>query len=246
MKPGSPAGKIGFQPFDTSDVGCSDDVRALVDHAPVPRAFPPPPPEPPAIPLVEDFELTEVGERAAGFTTYEDAEVPEATARVTDETAGSGARSLKLTDLPGQKNSWDPHIFYTANFRQGMVTGSFDLRVEEGVGFFHEWRTPGNPYIAGPTLRIGGDGMLRAKDTDLTLIPFGEWVHIAITCGVGDSAAGDYTVTVTLPGEEPITFEGLKCSPDFDRLSWFGFVCEGTAPGIFYLDNITLGESKEE
>jgi hypothetical protein len=241
LKPGSPAAKIGFEPFDVTGFGRQGQRAAGPDWPPVPQAYPPPPPEPPAIPLEEDFEVTEVGGKIAGFQTHE--ENDQATARVTDETAASGERSLKFVDLPGQEHNFNPHIYCTTNFASGVMVGSFDLRMEAGARFFHEWRTADRPYKVGPSLRIGTDSVLKANGTDLVPIPQGTWVHFEITCGLGDDADGTYDLAVRLPGDEqPQRWTELECDPEFTALRWFGFVAEGVEEGVFYLDNVRLGQ----
>jgi len=243
LQAGSPAEEIGFEPFEPREAGREAGATQWPERPGVPRAFPPPPPERPNIPLIEDLEVTQVGGRVPGFHTAEDPDIKLATARVTDETAASGKHSLKFTDLPGQAHNYNPHAYYATSFASGMVAGSFDLRIEEGIQFCHEWRTYGHPYINGPSLRVI-EGVLHAEGEPLTTIPIGEWVHIEVTCGVGEDATGEYTLSVSFPGEEPQQWTSLQCDPAFDRLSWFGFIAEGTQAGVFYLDNIRLGPHK--
>ena len=239
LRPGSPAEKIGFVPFDTADVG-RPAAATRRELAPAPRAFPPPPEAAPVMALEEDFELSPVGAKVAGFTTYEDDDIKEAVARVTDETANSGTRCLKFVDLPGQEQSFNPHIFHSTYISQGAIEGSFALRMDENGALSHEWRTGGHPYVAGPSLRVGADGILRAAGQDLTSLPQGEWAAITITCGVGNDADGTWNLTVRLPGEDVREWPDLPCDAQFTHLNWFGFVAEGVDPGVFYLDDIEL------
>ncbi len=245
LRPGSPAEKIGFVPFDYAQAGRTAAATQW-DYAAVSPAFPTPPADAPSLPFFEDFELAAVGDKAPGFTTYEDADLKEATARVTDETAASGSQSLKLTDMPGQKNTWDPHVTHTRGHGEGLTRGSFDVRLEDAIVFYHEWRTPGHPYISGPSLRVRGDRMLRANDQDLALVPVGEWFHIEITCELGDRAIGEYSLTLTLPGEAPQQWDALPCSPEFTNMGWYGFCCEATDAGTMYLDNIRIERPDDE
>ncbi len=236
LKPGSPALKIGFVPFDLSGVGRLTPPSEPL--TPAPRAFPPKPiPQPKAID--EDFEELAVGDKAPDVTAYEEGE---ATIRVTDETAASGKHSLKFIDLPGQKVNWDPHMFYSPNFAQGMVEGSFDLRLEANIQFVHEWRTyPGGQYLVGPSLWIYPDGSVKSFGKDLFKVPFGVWVHFDIVCGVGDQATAKWNLTATWPGQpEPLRLRGLPCDPAFKRLDWYGFTANGVEKATFYLDNIKL------
>jgi hypothetical protein len=240
LKPDSAALKVGFEPFDTTDFGRQGPARGA-DRPPVPQAYPPPPPVPPPMPLEDDFELTPVGGKIAAFRTHEENE--QAVVRVTDETAASGAQSLKFVDMPGQEHSFNPHIYYTTSFTSGVLEGAFDLRMEPNAAFYHEWRTAGQPYKVGPSLRIGADGVLWANGQELVPVPQGIWVRFEIVCGVGDDADGTYDLAVQLPGdEEPQRWTDLECSPEFSALQWFGFVSEGVEAAVFYLDNVKLGQ----
>ena len=72
-KPGSPAAKVGFQPFDYSKAGVygAPEWIALakaVEYPPVEFAPPPPPPLP--LTFREDFEAAPVGSPASYATTH--------------------------------------------------------------------------------------------------------------------------------------------------------------------------------
>ena len=242
LKPGSPADKIGFQPIDVSQIGrlpvAGMQQTAIRD---VPRAYPPPPPPPPPQPIMEDFEDVPVGEKPPGAVVSEDTGVMEAVVRVTDETAASGKRCLKFSDAPGQKHPWDPHIWYEPRFKEGLLEGRFALRLEQGAIFSHEWRTAGNPYHTGPSLRVDGEGNLTAGGKKLLQIPLGKWVKFEIVAGLGTEAKAKWDLAVTLPdAKDPQRFAGLPCSPDFKSLFWYGFVSDAIAKTVFYVDDIQL------
>ncbi len=238
LRPGSPAARIGFQPFDISGAGRRTKPAARVKKAA--RAFPPPPPPPPPQPISEDFEETPVGGKAIGATTHEENE--KATIRVTEETAAAGGkRSLKFTDAGGQQNRFNPHLHYQPTFATGTLEGRFAIRWERGAVFYHEWRDAASPYHVGPSIRIQADGTLLAGDKALTQLPHGSWIRLEIVCGLGADAKGTYDLTVVLPGRTPPQrYRNLPCSPEFKTLRWYGFVADADGPGIFYLDNIEL------
>ena len=59
---------------------------------------------------------------------------------VTDEQAATGRRCLKIVDASGLTHVFNPHLYYTPRFREGRATLRFDLRLEKGAVFAHEWR----------------------------------------------------------------------------------------------------------
>jgi hypothetical protein len=240
LKPGSPALEMGFVPLTPEDAGCRlpDDLVAGLPE--LPRAFPPPEPVP-AISIAEDFEACEVGTKAPGAATLEDEVVKEATARVTDVTAASGSRSLHMHDLPVTKDPWNPHMYYQPGYKEGVLEEHFDLRADTPDGWYHEWRTGGNPYIVGPSLHLIG-GWLVCGERRIAEVPLGQWVGVDITCGVGPQCDGTWQIRVTLPGgAAPVEVTGLPCSPSLTDLTWWGFSCDGNAEADYYLDNLTLG-----
>lgn len=257
LKPGSPALKLGFVPLDLANVGVrkAEATGVLTAWLPayrvgvvaslVHRAFPPKPLPPPPAPIADGFEDTPVGQKAAGAVTSEDGAVPTAAIRVTDTTAASGKRALKFSDAPGQRNGFDPHLYYEPRFTAGMITGSFALRLEPGAVLMHEWRTAGHPYHTGPSLRVEGDGRLTAGGKELLRIPTGQWVSLTITTGLGPEANGTWTLAVTLAGaKEAQRFPGLPCSRDFRALGWLGFVSDATQAATFLVDDIALGPAR--
>ena len=234
LKPGSPAAKIGFKPWDYSKAG------RLTHHAftkPWPAVYAPATPPPPA-PVNDDFEDARVGGKPSFGTALEDSTT--ASLRVTDETAATGRQSLKFTDAAGQKNFYNPHLFYNPGYDQGTARVSFDLRLEAGSPFEHAWRDGGQPWKTGPTLAFGADGWLSVQGTKLLEIPRGVWVHYQIDCALGDRADGSFSLSVTLPGQQPKRFAKLHCDDGFRKLAWCGFVSVADGPAAIYLDNLAI------
>ena len=61
---------------------------------------------------------------------------------------------------------------------------------------------------------------------------------------LGAQSTGTWDLIVTLPGESPRRFAGLKNgSPDWKTLHWFGFCSTADAKTVFYLDNLMLTNS---
>lgn len=236
----SPALELGFRAIDTGRAGLVGP-REWID---LPRRIKRPPVRLDALPapepqLIDDgFEHTPVGATADFATTH--GETAEATIRVTDERAASGARSLKFTDAPGLDQPWNPHMYYMPRLAEGLADLSFDLWLEPGAMVWHEWRDGATPFRVGPSLSVDAEGRLSAGDRALMTLPTGEWISFRIVCGLGRQATGRWDLTVTPSGAESRRFKGLPCNPDMKRLDWLGFVSNATDHAVFYLDNVRL------
>ncbi|HUT95064.1 MAG TPA: right-handed parallel beta-helix repeat-containing protein [Thermoguttaceae bacterium] len=241
LKPESPALKMGFEPFDTGEVGLYGEpewvelpkeiVRKPLDLPPVAHRGPQP--------IDEGFEQTPLGEPAAMATTS--GEGQGGSIRVTDETAAGGKRSLKLTDAPGLEYTWQPHLYYHPQFRRGTARLTYAVRLEPGAILVNEWRDTAQPYRVGPSIQIDADGQLTANRMPLVKVPLGEWIRIEIRAPLGKEATGTYQLTVTAPGQEPKKFEGLAVgNPDWRSLRWLGFIGVADAKTAIYLDDVKL------
>ncbi len=112
------------------------------------KIAPPAPPEPP-LKLSENFEVLPVG--FDGIDAVLNTEKRKLIF-VTDETAASGKRSLKIVDAADLDKSYTPHFYYAPHHSSGTTRCTFALRVEEGAEFYHEWRDKNAPYFVGPSL----------------------------------------------------------------------------------------------
>lgn len=239
LKPDSPALKLGFKPIDISKIGLYGDPEwtALPKTANRAAFVFPPPPEPEAI--KDSFEETSVGAKPQHAVTHE--ETAEATIRVTDQKAAAGKRSLKFTDKPGQKKSYNPHMYYRPNLRTGVAVGTFSLYLEPNATLYHEWRDSRQPYRVGPSVWFAADGTLKVANKPLMKIPAGKWAQFEIRCGLGKNATGTFDLVVTVAGQQPKKFEKLACgNPKFRQFTWCGFIAEGQANSVFYLDDVNI------
>jgi len=247
LQPDSPAAKVGFKPFDFTRAGVYGDptwkAKAGEVRYPAVRFAPEPPPAPPLV-IKDDFETP----RPAG--TVPDAQVAVEgkgdQVAVTDETAAGGKHSLKLVDAPGMQWAFNPHFYYVPRHVEGVTRLGFDLRVEPGTVVHHEWRDDASPYQVGPTLWVR-DGKLIAAGREVMAVPAGVWVHFDLQAGMGPQTTGTWDLAVTLPGEQPKVFKGLRSgSPGWKKLDWLGFCSLATEKTVFYLDNIELTSSAAE
>jgi hypothetical protein len=241
LKPGSPATRIGFKPFDPSKAGVYGNPvwvkKALAVTYP-PMEWAPAPLPPPPLRLEEGFEKTNPG----GTPRHAHLHVENKgdSIAVTEEVAASGRRSLKITDTQGLRARFNPHFYYTPEHREGRTRFAFDLRVEEGVQFFHEWRDRNSPYRVGPSLTIV-DGKLRAAGNELLAVPTGEWIRVEIRARLGGSSTGTWDLLVTIPGQASKEFPKLKnAHAEWKTLEWLGFVSNADARTVYYLDNLVL------
>jgi hypothetical protein len=240
LKENSPALRLGFKPFDYSEAGLYGEAEWVSKPRKITRTSFTPPPVPKPRRIEDEFEDTSLGAVALGAHSSEEGA---GKIRVVDTVAGAGARSLKFTDAPGLKVSFNPHLYYTPNLRHGTAQGEFMIRLEPGAEFYHEWRDNRNPYQVGPSLWFQ-DGKLNVGGKELAEIPTDTWVKITICCPLGNQADGAYSLRLELPGQAPVQFDNLRCgTPTFRRLDWFGFVSNATETVAVYLDNVKV-ESK--
>ncbi|MFZ5832748.1 MAG: right-handed parallel beta-helix repeat-containing protein [Planctomycetota bacterium] len=246
LQPDSPAFQVGFEPFPLTGFGLYGDPAWVERPLKVKRPeFVLPPTAAPQSNAIDDgFEEAAVGGLAAQAKTL--GEEGDATLRVTDATAASGKHSLKFVDAANLSRDYHPYLYYTLNWRQGMLRAAFDVRRGNGYALRHEWRDDGKPYHVGPSVLFDSDGSIKVGKRTLLKIPADQWARIEILCGVGEKGTGMFDLTVTLPGRKPQRFDDLPCgSREFRRLQWFGFSSTGNQPAELHLDNLKLDEVKQ-
>lgn len=237
----SPALKLGFVPIDLREVGLTGPPELVARARAIKRAPVVFPARPEVKPMSVDdgFETSALRTTATGATTW--GETAEATIRVTDETAATGARSLKFTDAPGVDQPYNPHLWYNPYHKTGVTHLHFALRFEPGAKFAHEWREwYSDPFHSGPSLKVTPDGKLMARETELMDLPASTWIAFDISFGLGPQATGRYQLTVTLPGSAPRVFRDLPCDPEMKELTWIGFISDATDHAVFYIDDVRL------
>jgi hypothetical protein len=238
LRPESPALKLGFRPFDFERAGVYGDAtwvaRARSTVFPATKFAPPPPP----LSVADDFESRPEG--APPELASVQVEGKGDAIGSTRETAAGGRLSLKITDAPGLQHAYNPHFYYRPKHRSGRTRFGFALRIEPGVVIDHEWRDAAAPYLIGPNLRVQ-EGKLHVGGKALLDLPVGQWVRIEETAKLGSQADGTWDLGVTLPGQEPRRWTGLKTgSPGWKSLEWLGFSSPGSARTVYYLDDLEL------
>ncbi len=239
LQPGSPAEGLGIVSTDVRGVGPRRALREAPSGA-LPRAFPEPPgPQP----LSEDFERTPVGDRPGRARVHEE-DGDRGTIRVTEASSKSGRRALRFTDAAGLKQRYNPHMYYTLGFDDGLIRGTFALRHERGAVLRHEWRDGENPYHVGPHLSVSADGTVSAGGKTLGKLPEGVWVSFEFTAGLGSAADGRFDLSYQVGGAPAVEASGLACDPAFRTLRWYGFIADSGERAVFDLDDIEVGPVK--
>lgn len=242
LKPGSPAATIGFKPFDYSQAGRR--VTAALPLELAPRVFPPAPRTPPELPpepILDDFEDVAPGGKSAMATTQEDAQAGKA--RVTEETAASGKRSLRVEDAPGQKAFFNPHLFYRPLIRSGAARLAVDVRWEPGAQFTCEWRdyrVAKGEFANGPMFQVATDGTLAAGGQTVLQLPASEWVHLEMSAKLGEQADGTFALAARFADGRTLERPDLRYNSAFRGFDWLGFVSTKEDTGVFYLDNVSV------
>lgn len=241
LRPDSPAFKLGFKPIELQGFGLTGDAAWTAKPKQVRRPeFILPDTAPPAPTSVDDdFENTPVGSPPRDAVVH--GEEKDASIRVTDELAAGGKHCLKVTDMPGLSQTYQPHFFYKLNTRKGLAHGSFDVRLGKGAMMQCEWRDTARPYRVGPSLRIDAAGDLLTGKKKLMSLPHDTWIHVEIVCGLGPQSTGTYDLSVTVAGQPSQRFEKLPLgSPESKELRWLGFISPANAEAVYYLDNLKL------
>ena len=238
LKPNSPALQLGFKPFDYSQAGVYGDAAWQAEAK---RPSYPPleiAPSPKPTPMHFDFERDRVGNPPKDFEVNIDGKGD--SIFVTDETAATGRHSLKITDAPGLKYIWQPHLFVKMDYRQGRIQNSFALRLEPGADMSFEWRDwSQSEYQTGPQIIIR-EGKLKIGDKDELELPQSQWVRFEVAASLGTANTGSWSLKVIIPGQEPHEFKNLPGNSKFKTLTWIGFTSDADEKTVFYLDDFMV------
>ena len=237
LKPGSPALALGFVPFDWKQAGVigGEAWRALAAE-PLPAMVYGVKPVAPPLRVLETFEQFKAGERA----TLGRVNPNQPALYVVSGVPGAQGQCLELRDGPDQKPAFEPHFYYRPAHREGITRVSFDLRVEGHSRFQHEWRDGQTPYQSGVMFSVE-KGEVKVLGRKLAGVEPLQWVHFEIESAIGESASGEWSLTLTAAGGQPQKFSGLKPAKGaLKELQWLGFISPATEPAKAWLDNIRV------
>lgn len=179
------------------------------------------------------------GADASGWTAMTGGD---ASITFTDETAAKDKQSLKFVDGPNVEQSFLPDMemryrtFGSSNGTMGRLTCA--LMLEPGAQVSVESRHQ-SPVKLGPSVHIGRDGRLWARDVALCDVPFGKWFGLTIDFRMAGNAT--YDVTLAIPGATSRKFTNLPyIDQDFAECDWTVIYGEGTERSSFYLDDLKI------
>lgn len=248
LRPGSPAARIGFKPFDYTRAGLYGPatwVRTARGFVYPPVRFAPEAPAAPPLAFSMDFEEMPIG--APCPQAQNNVEGRGDSIAVIGTTAATGKQSLQITDAPGLQMDYNPHLVFAPTHKSGVTTFAFSIRVEERANLYCEWRDWSGPagYKTGPMIEIQDDRLM-SGGRELLRIPVGQWLRCEMRCGVGPKAEAKWDLQVTLPDGQRRAFTDLPIGAGPVRLlTWLGFSSMARWKTAFQLDDIKLSSEAQ-
>ena len=256
LKPGSPADKIGFKPWDLTVAGVRKDDPAWRELAAKGHLYPnwdtdsKPWPSPEYRIDRQTFEGTPAGvigirnakydrphgqeDKGEGFMVSEEASSP-----IPVPGGGASRRSLKAQDKPGLAHSYDPVLDIFPKWEEGSFRVSFDIMGQPGADWFFEMRVKGGEFAAGPYLRWQGGQLVANNGRSIVLAELkpGEWIRLTLTATTG---AGKYDIALTREDGSTQDVKDLPCKPEWNAASYLLFSSLGTKETAYFIDNVSL------
>ena len=248
LKPGSPALKAGFVPFDWRPAGIlRDDPKwaALVDEAVFPKYE-----DAPSAPRFlcgayrQDFDHAKLGGvRPSGrFKGFEISADSSKSIQVVARDGDKANRCVKFTSAERKTHPWMPHIYCKCAVTNGTATVRCAVKAGNDAEVTFECRdyhSPGGGFATGPSVRISG-GRVLAGTTAVADIAADGWTEIELRLTLGVPAA-PWTCTVRAPGKTEVAKDfRLPKEARFRSLEWIGFMSYGKRAYTWYLDDFEL------
>ena len=89
-------------------------------------------------------------------------------------------------------------------------------------------------------------GLMGSGGTLIADVPCGQWYNVSIDFGLGDAAAKQYALTLSIPGKQKVKTTLPFGHSTFRNATWFGISSTSDERAIFYVDNLILGAAAGE
>ncbi|QDV88786.1 right-handed parallel beta-helix repeat-containing protein [Planctomycetes bacterium TBK1r] len=235
LRPGSPASKIGFVPFDITLAGVQGDQawKDLAAATTFPEPYQVPPPQP--VDVRDDFE-TDHPLSLMSLATLSD-EGRKSLFSVVPTPGGKG-HCLKVQDAVDMRAAFNPHFYWDPHYTQGKSRLSFRIRLEPSVTVSCEWRSKTQTYQTGPSLQLS-ETAVHSRGQKLFDMEAGTWLHVTMEATHGIRNAR-WQATFVLPDGRRHRVTDLGCDPDWTETRWVGFIASARSDGAFYLDDVEM------
>lgn len=248
LKPGSPAEKIGFKPWDLSLAGVRAEdsawrKRAAAGHHYAHWDSEAKPWPAPSYRVDQSFESSAPGSisiRNARFSPQDRDKVIAVTDQKGSPFAGGSQRCLKIQDAPDLPQSYEPVLTLEPRWvDSGRFRVAFDIMAEAGADWFFEMRNKAGEFAVGPFVRWQDGRLLAQHDASQPLIDVaaGQWVRIEIEAR---TASKEYDVSVTQVDGQKREWKKLPCQSSWDGVSMLLFSGAGTKQAAIFVDNFLV------
>lgn len=252
LKPGSPAEKLGFKPWDLTLAGVRKADAAWLSLAAQGHDYPTwetdaRPWPAPTFKIDQDFEHTwpgMIGIRGAKYERENKGESIGVIEGLSSPFIPGGKRCLKVQDAPDLKHTYDPVLdLYPTAWEEGTYLMEFDLMAEEGGDGFFEVRGKKGEYGHGPYVRWlkgkfspGLDGSAEP----LEIAPQ-QWLRVTLTATTGtETKPGTWTVSAEREDGVKKSWPAFAGKPGWTSASYMLFSALSSKKTAFFLDNVKM------